>query len=114
MNNETFPTTGKVRSGDADLYEQRYFQATWGAFGDRKVDKTVFKPVGEKLALPTAQSTIKLNIIPVKVTAALPANASGEELENATEELKSDSATGLNVEIKADFESVNGGVSAGK
>jgi hypothetical protein len=110
VNNESFPTTSKVRSGDADLYETRYFQATWGSFGDRKVDKTVFKSVGEKLSLPTAQSSVKLNIIPVKVKGALPANASKEELENATEELKDDPTTGFNVDIQGDFESTNGKV----
>ncbi len=114
VNNETFPTTGKVRSGDADLYEMRYFQATWGAFGDRKIDKTIFKSVGDKLLLPSAQSSVKLNIIPVKVKGPLPVTGSGEELENATEELKNHPGLGLEVEMKSDFESTNGKVGGGK
>ncbi len=110
VNNETFPTTSKVRSGDAELFETRYFQATWGAFGDRKVGKTVFKSVGDKLSLPTAQSSVKLQIIPVKLKGTLNPDASGAELENATEELKDDPTTGFSVDIKGEFEPTGGKV----
>jgi len=76
-NNETFPTTNRVSSGDADLYEKRYFQATWGAMGGRYLDKTVYSSVGDKLALPTKQSSIKLQILPVTLDSGVaPSSAS--------------------------------------